>query len=478
MNRYQETRKKGEKRITANTYDVLFAILRSIPATMENMRSFQKSIFIEAIKEQAFFCFTTTQSLITMANNTQEYKHIRMCKKTVYNQLELLLKVGILKKKENYEFVGKRNPRPEDLNTNGRKGGRGKYKLYVAPEVIHMKGVDPSSLDTPAPASLGAKEESLQQYILSKESTLLYKDTETKTIINTPLSVDNKAFADAKNSPLNIENTERTNKPLLEEQTSIPPANLSPFQEKTAREIQQSKRGTLAAAKRTEEQAERNNAARLWDFMCEQLYPGQVFNALARTQSIHLLQERLQEAKMVVERYRSTQLAQYKTNPAYIAAKNKALTIKRFKKRLPALEKSAFVIVANMIEKERKYSTKCGRLEELWYPPCYLSSQAGDAAMGYSKEDWLTLTKKYHRKNKASATYFKAKNWILACYYSRIQESHKYGLAAAEQTTNQVYHKWSQQLQEDPYLSSAQKEELDRLFMDTMTSIFNQANPL
>lgn len=479
MNHYEKTRKKGQRRITPNTIDIFHAILRSVPATMVDMQKHQPEVFIEAIEKEEFFCFTTTQSLITLANNTQEYKHIRMSKKTAYNHIQLLMDIGIIPKKENYNHTGYRNPRPEDENTNGKRSGRGKMKLYLSPQIIHIKMGKTAPSDSPTPSFFAPKEETLQQYILSKESTLFYKSTDKKTISDTPQTVDNKAFAGAKSSPSNIRNTERESKPLSSKAPTIPPANLTHFDRKTAldaAELQRKKKGMLEAAKRAEEKVERNNAARLWDFMCQQLYPGQVFNALARAQCVDLLQGRLKEAKRIVDEYRKTKIAQYQQNPAYLVAKNKEKALQKFQTTLPDRDQSAFVMVANMIEKERKYSSNRGR--QLWYPPYYLTSDAGDHAMGYSKQDWMTLTKKYHHKNQASVAYFEQKNWILKCHYKQVQESHKRGLAAAEQTTNRIYSQWQQELKHHFYLSEEQKQELDQLFIQTMSSIFKPVNPL
>lgn len=481
MDDYEKSRKKGQKRVTPNTIDIFHAILRSVPATMVDMRANQEEVFVKAMETEEFFCFTTTQSLVTLANNTQEYKHIRMSKKTAYNHIELLMKIGVITKKENYEITGYRNPRPEEENTNGRKSGRGKIKLYLSPKVIHINLGTAAPSDSPHPSFFADKEETLQQYILSKESTLFYKNTDTKTITNTPLPVDNKALANAKTRPFNIENTERTSKPLLSQRKNISPANLTDFvqiRSRDARALQRNKKGILEAAKKMEEKVERNNAARLWDFMCQQLYPESIFNALTRTQCVDLLQERLKEAKETVHQYRKAQIDQYIQNPAYLAAQNKSLAINKFKEKLPHLDQSAFVMVANMIEKERKYSANRGRLRQLWYPPYYLTSKAGDASMNYSKKDWLSLTKKYHSKNKASSAYFKYKNWIMECYFKRVQESRKQGLVAAEKTTNQVYSRWSKELHSNYYLSQQQKDSLDQLFIQTMTPIFKTNNVL
>lgn len=476
MDSYQQQRKKGDKRITSNTFDLLFAILRSIPATMEDMRIHQKELFVEAIEQQQFFCFTTTQSLLTMANNTQEYKHIRMCKKTVYNHIELLMKVGIITRKENYGMTGYRNPRPDEMNTNGRHSGRGKMKLYLSPHVIHTKLGTAAPSDSPPPSFFADKGESLPQYILSKESTLQYKNTDTKTIINTPSTVDkNKAFAVAKNSPLNIKNTGRESKPLPSKVAKIPCANLSWQAQKEAKERQQRERSFLTASKRDEERVEQQQAARLWDFMCEQLYPEQIFNAIASTQSIKLLQARLKEAKIAIQQYLQEQIHKYKQNPAYLAAKNKPLAIGRLQKQLPRLERSAFVVVSNMIVKERKYSLKNRKhgLEDLWFPTEYLTSKAANKALNYSKQDWLQLQQKYYSKNAASQAYFEHKNWIAECYYNRVLESHKEGIAIAQKTAQSQYKKWFPKIQHHEHLSHQQKQELDQLFKDTMQSIFN-----
>lgn len=481
MDDYSKNRKKGSKRITPNTIDIFHAILRSVPATMVDMRTNQKKVFIEAIEKEEFFCFTTTQSLITLANNTQEYKHIRMSKKTAYSHIQLLIEVGIIVKKENYNHTGYRNPRPEDENTNGRHSGRGKMKLYLSPQVIHIKMGKTAPSDSPAPSFFADNGETLPQYILSKESTLFYKDTATETILDTPQTVDNKAFAGAKSSPSNIRNTGRESKPLSSKAPTIPPANLTHFDRKNAQDaaqLQRNKKGMLEAAKRAEEKVEKNNAARLWDFMCQQLYPGHVFNALARAQCVDLLQGRLQEAKRTVDEYRKIKIEEYKQNPAYLIAKNKDRAIQKFQTTLPDRDQSAFVMVANMIEKERKYSSNLGRLEQLWYPPYYLPSDAANYAMGYSKQDWMTLTKQYHGRNQASKAYFEQKNWILECHFKIVQESKKRGLAAAEQTTNNIYSRWHQELKHHFYLSQEQKQELDQLFIQTMSSIFQPVNPL
>jgi hypothetical protein len=433
MEVYNQNRKKGDKRTTAYTYDLFYAIIRSVAPTMENMKKHQRDLYEQCRENGTYFCFTTTSSLQTMLNNTKDHASLTPKSKTVYNQIQLMLDIGIITEKVNYVQTGSRNPFPCEQKTSGRASGRGKIQLWISPEVLCIKDKYYASAASDTAPFFETIGKSLPQI---RTSSLLYKNKELKSITNTASSVDKKALPVGKIKPLDIQGKERKSKrnnPIMQ---SIAPENLTKKQ---------------------------FSCLKLWDLMRYNLYPNRIFNEQTNTDSQVLIGDLLEQAEKHVQSYRKAKIQSFEQNPAYLAAKNQNRMLKNFASTLPNIERAGFEIVSHAIMKQQKHSTKKGY--QVWYPVNYLPSEASKKAFQYSVNDWDRIQASYFDKNKSSKAYFEQVQWINEQESAMVEELRTSGAKRAYDLTNQNYWKWYQGLKQNPYLKEAKKEALNQLFI-------------
>ena len=433
MEVHQKNRKKGDKRITPYTYDLFYAIIRSVAPTMEDIKKHQPELYDQCRANDAYFCFTTTKSLQTMMNDTKHHAALTPKNKTVYNQIQLLLSIGIITDKENYIQTGRRNPFPCEKKTSGRSSGRGKIQLWISPEVLCIKAKYQGSAASDDASFFEDIRKSLPQI---RTSSLLYKDKELESITNTPLVVDNKALPVGKVKPLDIQGKGRESKRKNVVMQSIPPENLTKKQ---------------------------FSCFKLWDLMRYNLYQNRVFNEQTNTDSQVLLGALLEQAEQHVQSYRKTKIQSFEQNPAYLAAKNQNRMLKNFASTLPNIERASFEILSHAIVKQGKHATKKGY--QVWYPVNYLASVAAKKALDYSMKDWDRIQASYFDKNKASKAYFEQIQWINSLESAMLEELRTAGAKRASELTNKNYWKWYKGLKGDPYLKTSKIEELNQLFI-------------
>jgi len=442
MEAYQKTRKKGTKRVTPYTHDLFHAIIRAVAPTMEDMKKNQNELYKECRANGTYFCFTTIPSLQTMLNDTQQHASLTPKDKTVYNQIKLMLEIGIITKKENYIQTGHRNPLPSERKTSGRASGRGKFQLWISPEVLCIKDKYQASAASDNASFFGDIGKSLPQY---RTSSLLYKDKELKSITNTPSNVDKAVLPVGKiNQDIQGEGREiKRKKPVSQ---SIPPENLSKKQ---------------------------FSCLKLWDLLRYNLYQNRVFNEQTNTDSQILLGQLLEQAEKHVQNYRKAKIQSYEQNPAYLAAKNQHRMLRNFAASLPNVERSGFEILSHAIIKQQKHSSKYGY--QVWYPTNYLTSYAAQKALELSTNDWDRIQAQYFDKNKSSKAYFEQIQWINAQHSETVQAMGSLGGSAkrAYELTNQNYWKWYQDLKQHPHLNEAKVEKLNQVFIQQFKPLFH-----
>jgi hypothetical protein len=433
MEVYNQNRKKGDKRTTAYTYDLFYAIIRSVAPTMENMKKHQPELYDKCRAEGTYFCFTTTASLQTMLNNTKEHASLTPKSKTVYNQIKLMLDIGIITEKVNYIQTGSRNPFPCEKKTSGRASGRGKIQLWISPKVLCIKDKYYASAASDNAPFFEVIGKSLPQI---RTSSLLYKDKELKSITNTASNVDKAVLPVGKIKPLDIQGKERKSKQKKPVMQSIPPENLTKKQ---------------------------FSCLKLWDLMRYNLYQNRTFNEQTNTDSQVLIGDLLEQAEKHVQNYRKAKIQSFEKNPAYLKTKNQNKMLRNFAATLPNIERAGFEIVSHAIMKQEKHSKKKGY--QVWYPVNYLPSEAAKRAFQYSVNDWDRIQASYFDKNKSSKAYFEQIQWINEQESAMVEQLRTSGAKRTYELTNQNYWKWQQELKQNPYLKAAKKEALNQLFI-------------
>ncbi len=441
MEQYHKNRQKGDKRITAYTYDLFYAIIRSVAPTMEDIKKHQRELYEQCRANDYYFCFTTTKSLQTMLNDTQHHAALTPKDKTVYNQIQLLLSIGILTQKENYIQTGRRNPFPCEKKTSGRSSGRGKIQLWINSKVLCIKEKYQGSAVSDDASFFEVIGKSLPQI---RTSSLLNRDKELESITNTPSNVDKAALPVGKLKPTNIQNKGRENKSKPVAFPNFPPQNWSKKQ---------------------------FSSFKLWELMRYNLYQNRVFNEQTNTECQLLLESLLDRAAQHVQAYRKTKIQSFEKNPAYLVAKNQPRMLKNFAARLPNVERSAVEIVAHAIIKQEKHAKKKGYA--LWYPVNYLSSTAAQKAFGYSVDDWDRIQANYFDKNRSSKAYFEQVQWINSHYSKMLELLQSDGAKRVYELTNQAYWKWYQGIKRDPNLSESKIKELTNLFIQKFKPLLN-----
>jgi hypothetical protein len=437
MEAYSKTRKKGEKRVTPYTHDLFYAIVRSVIGTMADMKKHQRELYDECRANGRYFCFTSTPSLQTMLNNTKDHPSLTPKDKTVYNQIKLLLSIGIITEKVNYVQTGRRNPFPCEKSTKGR----GKFQLWINPQVLCIKDEYQASAVSDNASFFGDIEKSLPQI---GTGTLLYKGKELKSIINTALDVDkNKALPVGKTNQ-DIQNKGRENKRKPTGIPNIPPPNLSKKQ---------------------------FSCFKLWELMRYNLYQNRVFNEQTNTECQILLESLLNEAENHVQAYRKDKIKSFEQNPAYLVAKNQNRMLRNFAARLPNVERSAVEIVSHAIIKQEKHARKKGY--QAWYPVNYLNSIAAKKAFQYSISDWNRIQAQYFDKNRSSKAYFEQVQWINNQYSKMVELMQSDGSKRVYELTNQNYWQWSQGLKADPNLNETKIKNLTDLFIQKFKPLLN-----
>lgn len=437
MAHYQQQRKKAGKRggVTAYTYDLFHAIIRCVAPTMEDIKKHQEGLYEECRAHGEYFCFTTIPSLITLLNDTAKHKVLSPQKKTVYNQIQKLLDIGIITEKVNYVHTGKRNPYPNEAAPKGR----GKIQLWISPQVLCIKELELGQPASDMPSFFGDKEKTLPQYELR---SLLYKDKVLKSINNSADDVDkleltiNKALANAKLNNNHIQGKEQGNNRKKHNSPRITPRNW-----------------TKKAL----------TAQHLWDLMRYNLYNNKSFNEQTATDCQAMLEKLLDLAAEHVSTYRKAKIQAFRQNPAFLAARQPMRLLERFSATLPQEQRAAIEIVSHAIIKQKKHAEKYDY--QLYYPVDYLSSPALLKAFNYSLDDWDRIQARYFDKNKTSKAYFEQLHWIQQRYSSAVQQMHEDSPASTYKQVVLQYNQWFKQLQQNPYLNPENIQQLTNLFV-------------
>lgn len=434
MHQFKKNWKAANGGITSTTFDVFFAIVRSIAPTMEDIKKHQEGLFEECRIHNEYFCFTTLPSIAKIMNNLHNYSELQVCNKTVYNQIQRLMDIGIITKKVNFKCSGKRNPYPGEEDPRGR----GKIQLWISPNVLKFKKFDSSE----SSIFLGSNKNFLQQY---EQSSLQDISKEQKLIDNTLEPVEKAASAIAESNLSDISGKEQGSK---ESPPPFPNISQKNFTEKDF----------------VLEQIWRLAQYNLWD--------GYNFNFQTVATSKQIISKMLDTAQDEVSEYRKKRIIEFKQNPSYQVSSNQDKLLKKFASTLPLPEQAAIEIVSHAILKQRKYSEKHGSLDQIFYPVDYFTSKSAVTALQYSIQDWHSITEKYFSKNKNSEAYFEQVGWIMNRYSTTLREIFKDGKQNAYNNLMRKYQEWTQGLSINIYLTPELITRLKTDFTNKLKPLF------
>ena len=441
---YQKEKYKNKRGgFTAITIDIMYAIMRAIPYTMEDIKIHQEGLFAECVEHGEYFCFTTSESLATMANNTQEYKQLRCTARTVRNHIVKLIDAGIITEKVNFSRTERingnyRNPYPSEQNS----AGRGKYQLWISPEVLCLK---PQFAGSAASDSTPFFAHNQQTFPLDRTTgSLPIKEKELKSITNTVKPVNKAASAVAELNPSNIGGKEQGSKPKPAPKPKNAPKTFS---------------------------KKHFQLHKLWQLAKFELWPDLTINETAADTCKIAISEFLAMAQDYVEAYRKQKIQAFCQNPAYLASKRPNAMLKRFAVNLPDVNRAAIEIISHAFWKQKKHASKKGY--SLYYPVDYFESAAMAQAYEYSLQDWRRIQENYFNKNKASKAYFEQIRWINGRYSAAMEQITTIGAAKAHENSAILYKDWINQLNANIYLNENKINILKGFFISKFKTLFN-----
>lgn len=383
QNQYNANKPKKLHRrvISASLKDAVWAIVRTLPATMEDMKKNQPKVYKECVETGKFFIFTTRSTLASkmLSQYKDKNEDLKLSGQQINNIIKKLIAVGILTEKRNYTNVGADNPTPEDYNPKGR----GKIQLWVNPEVLEfnmswqeIQAEMQSKGNAQSDPQNGANIESFAQYV---SDTVFKEDHVQHEYPNG--SVDNAVSPSGDAS--------------LSENKAGTVQGLQDFNQTS-----KNKGRNFLKFSPTLENMD-YFAQWLWEQTRTNLYDGRQFNAYQEQQAIQLIKTQLETCAVWVQLYRSAQINRYTESERFQAYSEKmqGYKLKAFGKHLPAIERSAVEILSRAIQKQRHHAIKNEYLQNMVSPTRFLASAGFDKAIGYAQKDFEKIHKAYFIKN-------------------------------------------------------------------------------
>lgn len=436
----QWNKKRGHNRggIVSSTIDVLYAIIACIEPTLQDIAEHQPAVIEQAINSNEYFAFIYRSTLATKINNSQHHHNIRLCTRTISNQITRLLQAGIIIKRQNYCLKYDKNGRlTNPLPTDKNERGRGKIQLFLCPSVLVFKPDFQRKLDH--------LKNTFQQY---STSTFIPKNT-IKTILDNALNVDKKAvLATANAKTINVNGQEQGRKPIQKN-------NFGKRQFGTKREY---------------------FSFQILNSLLDKFFPNRKLDSLSEKQSIACISDVLAETERKVQAFRKIKIKSFRQSDAYVEAKNKHLALRRFKEhRLPDVERAAQEILSFALCKQLKHANKNNYLYKIRRqnnsPLELLTSSNFKHALSYSFDDWHNANDRLFKKNLSYQTYSKALKEIGNIYSKCLivsfeSVSHSYLIAY------QKYQKILANLRSKTELTNSHKKALICLFRQLLSPLF------
>jgi hypothetical protein len=365
--------------ISSSLHDTVWAILRILPATMEDMKVNQPKVYQEAVETGKFFVFTNSVGLSNKMNDLHNNKELALCPRQIRNIIKRLMEIGIITEKVNYNRIplSEGNPLPSDKNPNGR----GQYQLFINPEVLEF----------------GYSLEELQQNL--QDAGEAQTDTQNQDLKESfPLDCSAIDF-----------NTELI---LNEYPNGGVDSNVSPNGAATLSDQKTTTGQGLQDSTEKSKNKSRNFlkfsptldnldyfAQVLWKQAKESLYGGYEHNAYMQQQAIETLKAQLKNCAAWMQVYRSEHIERYCASATYNSynPKKQVGKLRAFASHLPQVERGAVELISRAIQKQKDHCIK--KQYEAAAPHYYFAAKGFEKALFYAQTDFRKLHKTYYLNN-------------------------------------------------------------------------------
>jgi hypothetical protein len=438
--------------VTDTTFDVAHALLLCIAPTMEDIRQHQPETLIPFCKEGRLFMFGTRKSIAACVADRKEdfMQNCRPSARTVFNQINTLLKASILTEKRNYRVINQnntKNPLPSDFCPTGR----GRFQLVFSEQILVFKKKFQGLF-------LPSKSIIRKSLPLDSTSTII-NSKELKTNINTESNVDKstkcidkKVFATAHEGANHVKGKERGHKLISKSQVSD--HKKDPYQNKTFHQTQSD-----------------YVLSELFELLRSEIYGGKGFSPDEAQTTKIALSGRLQALEIEIRAYRAKQIQDYKASDHFNQLKRPDIGLKFFTKKLPNIEKSAVQVLTHAILKQAKHAKTKGYLHKLGNPSDLVSSPVNFThAVSMSMNDWTKMQQYYRNKKDKLTHYFQYEHRIAAAYMDILQYSQQNKEIAYERAVKALI-SMNTALQKST-LSESNKASLKTSFKTRLTPLF------
>lgn len=438
--------------VTDTTFDVAHALLLCVAPTMEDIRKQQPDTLVPFCKEGRLFMFGTRKSIAACVADRKEdfMQNCRPSERTVFNQINTLLKAQILTEKRNYRVIDQsntNNPLPSDFCPTGR----GRFQLVFSENILVFKKKF-QGLFSPSKSIIR------KSLPLDSTSTII-NSKELKTNINTDSNVDksiqdsNKnVFAKAHEGVNYVKGKERGHK-LVSESKGLS-GKKDPYQNKTFHETQSD-----------------YVLSELFELLRSEIYGGKVFSPDEVQTTKIALNGRLKALEIEVRAYRTKRIQSYKASEHFQQLKRPDIGLKYFTKKLPNIEISAVQVLTHAILKQAKHAKTKGYLHKLGNPSDLVSSPVNFThAVGMSMNDWTKMQQYYSNKKEKLTHYFQYEHRIAAAYMDILKYSQENKEVAYERAVKALI--WLHQSLQKSTLSESNKASLKTSFKTRLMPLF------
>lgn len=457
--------------ITANTVQLLWALLKILPVSMEAIRTEQPELFAECM-ELGEFCLFTNKTILArkmLEEDGNTFATMEACKKTIYNQLERLQDsdLNIITYKMRYNVKG------EPSQT-----GNGQFLLYINPEILVFYPTKEEVLAVHAEAKTDQNAPTPPQEIKNVLHSNYINSELLKTLDNRPSNVDKVSTSVDDSKLSNFEVRSTTGKSDFGTVASGQAPNLWNVQGILDN---YSPEKSDQAAKNLKNHARKINrdkielAGVLWSQAYENLYKGELFTSEMVALSQDLLENHLEGVQKYVQDIRTALMQEWIQSHHYQNLPNDEkirLKARKWKhRRLPNVERKAFEIVSRAIQIQKENIAKKGY--KIYSPKVYFSMDYGfHKAIFFAKKEYKNLLR-YNAKDEQLVTHNRMKSDLYSYSSGIAFILQRDGYASAKKAYEKHFYAFRDTLNAAPLNNEQRKIYINR-FKDQIKHLFTQ----
>jgi hypothetical protein len=436
--------------VTNTTFDVAHAILLCIAPTMEDIKKNQPSTLSNFCPGGRLFMFGTRKSIAAcIADRKEDFmQNCRPSDRTVYNQIQTLLKAGVLAEKRNYRVTDRKkynNPLPSDFHPKGH----GKFQLIFDEKILVFKKKF-KAIFTPANNNYKEKIATKTKIsITSNTNPSIIIKQELKTNIDNPQNTDDEVFANANN---------------------VSDCSSRKFVNKEERGRIIDNKNKYSA--RQNDSKEDYFLQQLFELSRTEIYNGAIFSQEEEETAKIALQGRLTAAKAEITAYKGQKIKSFTNSRHYQTRKNQPLSLRLYREKLPNTKNAAFEVLTHAILKQAKNAKQNGYLHKLGKPSALFSSPINFMkAIDYSMSDWRKMNCYYLGRKEKLEQYFAMQSKVDRVYTDILQESYTSIKSAYSKALNQ-FNNLVNSLKKNTILTESNKSNLVKTFHARVAPLF------